>query len=591
MARRMSRRQVIKSTAAAGLASAAADALGQPATSPATVTAPTTSPATSAPADPITPADVAAADKIAGRDYPTDAERSLMLGNLETYRKRLRTYRNTAIEVAVEPAVRFDPRLPGTPLPGGPSACTLSDGPFPPFDGDVEALAFCSAADLSRLLRARRLTSLQLTRMYLDRLKRYGPRLLCVVNLTEARALAAAERADAELAAGTYRSPLHGVPYGLKDLLATRGTPTTWGVSPYQNRVFDFDATVVERLDAAGAVLLAKLSLGELAMGDVWFGGRTRNPWKPERGSSGSSAGPGAATAAGLVGFSIGSETLGSIISPSVENGTVGLRPTWGRVSRHGAMPLTWTMDKIGPMCRGVEDCALVLAAIAGADPRDPTAADVPLRWDPTLNPKSLRIGYNPAAFDFADKGWQDESVKAVYREALDAIRSLAGRDLVPVNLPPAERYGGLASTLIAVESASSMAELLTSGQVRELVQQEAGSWPNTFRVGATVPAADYLRAQRLRTLLMREMAEALEHVDLYVTRPYAGPSLAFTNLTGHPALISRCGFADGRPRMIEFVGQLYREDAICAIGHAYERATGWHTRWPDVTALPETPT
>jgi Asp-tRNA(Asn)/Glu-tRNA(Gln) amidotransferase A subunit family amidase len=321
-------------------------------------------------------------------------------------------------------------------------------------------------------------------------------------------------------------------------------------------------------------------------MGDVWTGGKTRNPWKPSDGSSGSSAGPGAATAAGLVAFSVGSETLGSIVSPCVENAVTGLRPTWGRVSRFGAMPLTWTMDKLGPMCRCVEDCALVLSAIHGADAKDPTAADVPFVWDPKLDLKSLRVGFDQATFDFESNAWRrDELLKQIYRDALEMIRSLVG-ELKPVKLPAQERYAGLERLIIAVESSSACTDLLTSGRVRELVQQEAGSWPNSFRAGATVPAADYLRMMRLRGLLMREMADAMKDLDLYVTVPFRGPTLAFTNLTGHSSLVTRCGTKDGRPKMIEFIGALYREDAILRLAHAYERATSWHHEWPvDVDA------
>lgn len=586
-----SRRDVIKALTVAGIAGAtggslpiAASAQLAPTTQPNTM--PSTSPSTP---DAITVADVAAADKLAARDASPE-ERQLMLGSLETYRKRYKRFRELDVDVRIEPAVHFDPRLPGTQIPGGPSACVLSDGPAIEPGGDVEALAFAGVADLARLIRARRVSSTQLTRMYLDRLKRFGPRLVCVVNLCEELALKQAARADAELAVGTYRGPLHGIPYGVKDLLATKGIPTTWGVSPFKDRVFDYDATVIQRLDSACAVLLAKLSLGELAMGDVWFGGKTRNPWKPADGSSGSSAGPGAATAAGLVGFSIGSETLGSIVSPCVENAVTGLRPTWGRVSRYGAMPLTWTLDKLGPMCRSVEDCALVLHAIHGADSFDPTAADVPFAWDPARDLRSLKVGFDPAAFDEKSDAWKDESIKAVYREALRVIRSLAG-ELQPIALPSADKYSGVIGTIIACESASSFQDLVSSGRIRELVQQEAGSWPNTFRVGATVPAADYLRAMRLRALLMQEMAQALKGIDAYVTRPYAGPTLAFTNLTGHPSLVTRCGLrGDGRPVMVEFIGQLYREDAILQLGHAYERATNWTTYRPNLGALPESP-
>ena len=590
---------MIKAIAAAGVAGAAAPALGQVSTQPTTsqataATQPTTTPATQ-PANPLTVGDVAAADKVAGRTYATDEQRAMMLESLESYRRRLSGYRERKLDPTVEPAVRFDPRLPETNLPAGPAWCTLSDAPAPVLDldanGGLESLAFATVAELSRLIKSRKLTSTQLTRMYLDRLKKYGPRLLCVVNLTEDLARKQAARADEEIAAGKYRGPLHGIPYGAKDLLATKGIPTTYGVSVFKDQVIDLDATVIAKLEEAGAVLVAKLSLGELAMGDVWFGGKTRCPWDSKDGSSGSSAGPAAAVCAGLVAFGIGSETLGSIVSPCVQNGVVGLRPTWGRISRYGALPLTWTLDKLGPICRGVEDCALVLHALHGADPKDPTAADVPFVWDPKLDLKSLRIGYDARAFDFGNQDmWKDESLVPIYREAFEKVNAIVGAEMVPVTLPPARNYGGLVGTIIAVESASAFGDLLTSGRINELVQQEPGSWPNTFRVGATVPASDYLRAQRLRSMLMREMHGALKDVDCYVTVPYAGPTLAFTNLCGQPSLIARCGMKDGKPRMIEFVGSLYREDAILRLGFAYEQATEWRAPHPDVDKLPETP-
>jgi Asp-tRNA(Asn)/Glu-tRNA(Gln) amidotransferase A subunit family amidase len=585
-----SRRDMLKAIAAAGAAGIASNSVAQVTTTQSISTAPSTTAATTATADAITIADVAAADKLAAREAHSDADRAMMLKDLETYRRRLKRFRAQPIDPGVEPCVHFDPRLRDTRIPQGMSSCSMSDGPPRAFDGSIESLAFASVVELARLIRARRISSIQLTRMYLDRLKNYGPRLLCVVNLTEDLALKQAARADDELAAGKYRGPLHGIPYGVKDLLATKGIPTTFGVSPFKDRIFDFDATVIERLERAGAVLVAKLSLGELAMGDVWFGGKTRNPWKPQSGSSGSSAGPAAATAAGLVGFSIGSETLGSIISPCIETGVIGLRPTWGRVSRYGAMPLTWTMDKLGPMCRGVEDCALVLHAVHGADSRDPTAADVPFIWDPQTELKSLRVGFDAAAFDWNnEKRWPDDSVKKIYQAAFGSIGTLVGQ-LKPIKLPETDKYSGMAGTIIAAESASSFADLVSDGRIRQLVQQGDDAWPNTFRVGSTVPASDYLRVQRLRRMLMREMADVLGDLDLYVTVPYSGPTLAFTNLTGHPSLITRCGLHEGRPKMIEFIGNLYREDAILRLGHAYEQASDWRAARPDVQALPSQP-
>jgi Asp-tRNA(Asn)/Glu-tRNA(Gln) amidotransferase A subunit family amidase len=505
-------------------------------------------------------------------------------------RKRLLSIRNRTIDPNVEPAVVFDPRLPGMKLPTEASRVRFTDTKSSEMRSvdNVESLAFLTVAQLAPLIRARRVSSIDLTKMYLARLKEFGPRLLCVVNLTEDRAIREATNSDEEIAAGKYRGPLHGIPYGVKDLLATRGAPTTWGVSPYKDQTFDYDATCVKRLADAGAVLVVKLSLGELAMGDVWFGGKTRSPWKPSDGSSGSSAGPCSATAAGLVAFAIGSETLGSIVSPCVVNGTTGLRPTWGRISRYGAMPLCRTMDKLGPITRGAEDCAIVLAAIHGPDSLDVTAADVPFNFDAQRDVKALRVGVQQSAFDEAAKG-KDETKKKAYADALEQIRSLVG-DLKPIKLPDAKPYAGLAGLTIACESSSSFSELNHGGRLHELVQQQSGSWPNSFRVGSTIPAADYLRAQQARRMLMREMADTtFRDIDCYVTLPYAGPTLAFTNLTGHPSLITRCGAtSDGLPLMIEFIGNLYREDAIVRLALAYEQATTWQEKWPDTEKIPE---
>ncbi len=539
--------------------------------------------------DSVTPEDIAVLDRIEGYDY-TEAERKLMAPSLTETRASLKKLRAALISAEVEPAIHFDPRLPGTPVPKGKPAFRLSSGPGPSYDGHPESLAFAPAVELSRLIKSREITSTALTRMYLDRLKRFGPRLNCVVTLMEEQALAQAARADREMAAGKYRGPLHGIPWGAKDLLATRGTRTTFGAKPYENQVLDFDATVVKRLDEAGAVLLAKLSMGELAMGDVWFGGITRNPWKPSTGSSGSSAGPGAATAAGLVGFAIGSETLGSIVSPSCVNGVTGLRPTYGRVSRHGAMALSWTMDKLGPMARGVEDCAMVLNAIYDPDGLDPTVADVPFRWNPDAPLSGLRVGIDTTSFEAFKKNPHAAALQSLYDDALNTLKKL-GIPLKPVTLPPmTDLFRPLAWLIIGVESSSAFMELTASGQLDLLAQQGPNNWPNSFRKNSAVPAADYLRAMRARTLLQERMAEALKDVDLYVTIPRAGPSLVYTNLTGHPTVVTRCGLYDGLPQMIEFTGQLYREDAILRVARAFEQATAHHKQWPDTDKLPEVP-
>jgi Asp-tRNA(Asn)/Glu-tRNA(Gln) amidotransferase A subunit family amidase len=564
-----SRRTVVKHLVAGGILASGAGTMGQ--TKPASTTdtpIPSTAPVG------LSTSDVEAVDRVLGHDHTTE-ERQMMRGGLAAKRDVIKSLRKRTIPPDLEPAIRFDPRLPDTNVPSGPSSFAMSEADLPSYDGDPATLAFSSAADLSRLIHAKKVTSVELTRMYLARLKEHDPALFCVVNLTEELALAQAKRADEELAAGKDRGPLHGIPYGAKDLLATKGIPTTWGAAPYEEQVFDEDADVVKQLEAAGAVLVAKLALGELAMGDVWFGGQTRNPWRPNRGSSGSSAGPASAIAAGLVGFSIGSETLGSIISPCQTCGTTGLRPTYGRVSRRGAMPLARTMDKIGPITRGVEDLAMVFHAIGGAD-------GVPFAYDPKRDLKSLRVGIDAIAFDFDAPHFKDEASRAVYQDSIDLLKSFVG-ELVPVKLPPAKNYAGLASLIIAAESASSFTELLESGKIRELKQQSEGSWPNAFRVGSTIPASDYLRAMQVRAILMREMADAMKDVDCYVTIPYVGPTVAFTNLTGHPSLITRCGMRDGRHRMIEFVGNLYREDAILRLAHAFERENTFNSIWPSL--------
>jgi Asp-tRNA(Asn)/Glu-tRNA(Gln) amidotransferase A subunit family amidase len=518
--------------------------------------------------------DLAGADRALGHDY-TDAQRKQMLGIVKGRRERFIELRKIAVDPNVEPAVRFDPRLPDTKLPTGASQLKLSENLPEPSKDD---LPFATVTQLAPLIQSRKLTSTELTKLSLDRLKEIGPKLKCIVNLTEDRALREATRADQEIAAGKYRGPLHGIPYGAKDLLAARGTPTTWGVSPYKDRTFDYDAAVVERLEAAGAVLVAKLSLGELAMGDIWFNGMTRNPWNLDEGSGGSSAGPGAAVAAGLLAFAIGSETLGSIVSPCVNCGVTGLRPTYGRVSRYGAMPLCRSMDKLGPMARGVEDCAIVLHAIHGPDQRDMTVVDVPFTWDAAPKPK-LRIGFDKIAFD-ALREKQRESVRGVYDDALKTIREIAG-ELTPITLPPMANYTGLASMTIAAEAACNFTELVNSHHIDELVQQSDGSWPNVFRAGSMIPASDYLRAQQLRSMLQHELAVAMKDIDVMATIPFIGPQSAYTNLTGHPSVVTRCGFMNERPKTIEFIGQLYREDQLLAFAHRFERALNVNGKWP----------
>jgi Asp-tRNA(Asn)/Glu-tRNA(Gln) amidotransferase A subunit family amidase len=401
-----------------------------------------------------------------------------------------------------------------------------------------------------------------LTRLYLERLRKYDPALHCVVTYTEELALKQAERADREIAAGRYRGPLHGVPWGAKDLIAYPGHKTTWGALPFKDQTLDLKATVAQRLEDAGAVLVAKLTLGALAMGDLWFGGRTRSPWDPKQGSSGSSAGSAAAAAAGLVGFALGSETLGSIVSPCSRCGATGLRPTFGRVSRHGCMTLAWSMDKIGPIARSVEDCALVFGAIHGFDGFDPSAVDRPFAWPCPRDLRKLRVGY------------VERSEAAKDRDDLKVLREL-GVQLVPIKLPGTYPIAAL-RIILGTEAATAFDELTRQG-----VTEGLNSWPQTFRQGQFVPAVEYLRANRIRSLVMREMEELMSGVDLYV----GGNDLLLANLTGHPTVVLPDGFRKAGavevPRAITFTGRLYGETELLAVAHAYQQATGHHLRRP----------
>jgi len=436
-----------------------------------------------------------------------------------------------------------------------------------------QELAFYSVRDLSELIRSRKITSTQLTRMYLERLKKYGPELENVITLTEELALEQAERADRELAEGKYRGYLHGIPYGAKDLLAVKGYKTTWGATPYIDQVIADNATVIKKLEEAGAVLVAKLTLGALAWGDVWFGGQTRNPWNPEQGSSGSSAGSASATAAGLVAFSIGTETWGSIVSPSTRCGTTGLRPTFGRVSRTGAMALSWSMDKIGPICRTVEDCVLVFNAIRGKDDIDQTVIDASFVYDHRISLENLRIGYLRAEFekDYPGKEY-DEAV-------LEELQEL-GAKLIPLDLPemPVESM----AFILSAEAAAAFDDLTRSNRDDLLVRQIKNAWPNAFRSARFIPAVEYIQANRLRYEAIQRMSQVTADVDVYVTPTFGGDNLLLTNLTGHPCVVLPNGFRDdGTPTSITFVGGLFDEGTLLAVANIYQQATAFHRQYP----------
>ncbi len=531
---------------------------------------------------------IAAAGKLIGLDF-TDEEIDQMAQRLGDHVTGFATLRAGPFDsLANDDAfpLLFDPDVsqPATP-PVTERRYLLADAAEPQRPEDLEALAFWPVSQLARLIRSRQVTSLEMTEMYLSRLQRHGPQLECVVTLTEELALQQARRADEELARGVYRSPLHGIPWGAKDLLATRDYPTTWGAAPWREQQLDFDASVVQRLEAAGAVLVAKLTLGELASGDVWFGGMTRNPWNPEEGSSGSSAGSASATVAGLVGFSIGSETLGSIVSPSARCGATGLRPTFGRVSRHGAMTLCWTMDKLGPICRSVEDCALVLTAIHGPDGLDKTVTREPFRWNPERGVDSLRVGYVPSSFS---PDHADESEEASEREnninVLAALRS-SGMELHPVSLPA----GDLESMrlILLAESAAAFDDMTRSGLDDQLRRQGDSDWPNQLRSARFIPAVEYIQANRYRLKLMQQMHDLMQDIDVLVTPCYAGNVLDLTNLTGHPALTLPNGFREnGTPTAISFIAGLNREDDLLSLARVYQGATGWHRHCPPLFAV-----
>jgi len=500
----------------------------------------------------------------------TDAQLDMMLPSVNRFRASYQTLRDIDVPLDTPPAIAFSPVLPGHPPPKAPS---VFKGPrsSPIAFSKPDDLAFATALQLGALIRSKKISSVELTKMYLERLKTYSPKLLCVITLTEELALEQARRADADLRARRIHSPLHGVPYGAKDLFDTKGILTTWGAEPFEHRVPDADATVVEKLRAAGAVLVAKLSMGALAQGGLWFKGMTKTPWNYEQTSSGSSAGSASATAAGLVGFSIGTETLGSIVSPSTRCGVAGVRPTFGRVSRSGAMALSWTMDKIGPICRSIADCAEVLRAIAGPDGKDLTVIDAPLYWKAAAPVASMKVGYLVAEFE------RDAKMKPLYEAALGDLKK-TGVKLEPVALPDFP-VNALRIALEA-EAAAAFDDITRNGQVDELRGQSPNDWPNSFRTARLIPAIEYIRAQRARTIYMRRFHDFMSQWDVLVS-PTASATLTATNLTGHPQVVVPCGFLDGLPQGLLFTGRLFEEGAPMRLAYAYEQSTEWHTKHP----------
>ena len=541
---------------------------------------------------------------VAGLEF-TDEEREQLVNGLNENLERYENIRRLDLD-ALAPPLYFSPLVPGTPIDRAARPARPSRVPSIKRPSQLEDLAFAPIAHLAQLVKTRQVRSVELTEMYLARLKRYNPTLNCVVTFTDDLAMQQARQADEEIAAGKYRGPLHGIPWGCKDIIAVPGYPTTWGSDAFKDQVIDTEATVVRLLREAGAVMIAKLTTGELAAGDRWFGGRTNSPWDPKDGSSGSSAGPASATGAGCVAFGIGTETSGSILSPATACGVTGLRPTFGRVSRHGCMTLSWSQDRVGPLCRTVEDCALVLGVIARPDEQDLSVVDLPFNWDAGLDIRKLRVGYLRTGFEEANReaDWRknDEAV-------LESLRFLGITpepfDLTSLATPLVGGSGGI----FGAESAASFDAFLRSGRASQLTNKQRA---NGFRQNRFIPAVEYLQAQRARALLMRQFAAVVGTFDVYVApymavrggaaadtaastsattpRPPQPPSairdhFQIANVCGYPAVSVPNGFtAEGKPTSITFLGRLYNEAQIMALARAYQEHAGWHKNQPRLT-------
>ena len=509
-------------------------------------------------------------ESLSGLEF-TQSERDSALESLARLKAQYDSLRTIQISNDIPLPLYFNPLINGQEIPKGREKYLFQEFPTKRPD-NIEDCAFYTIGQLAHLIRTRQISSLELTEMYLSRLERFGPQLECVVTVTKELAIEQAKRADEAIKNGKYLGPLHGIPYGAKDLLAVEGYKTTWGAMTHKDQFIESTATVVKKLEEAGAVLVAKLTLGALAWGDNWYGGKTRNPWNTELGSSGSSAGPGSATSAGLVAFSLGSETWGSIVSPSTVNGVTGLRPTFGTVSKSGAMALSWSMDKIGPMCRSVDDCALVYSIIKGTDGEDHSVVDVPFQVPVKKELKSLRIGFVASAFN-------DSTTSDNDRIVIDRLREL-GFTMVPIELP--EFPTNSLSFLLDVEAAAAFDELTRSNRDDQLVRQVKRAWPNVFRSARYVPAVEYVQANRARVLLNQKMSSLFEEIDIYLVPSFYGDNLLRTNLTGHPCIVLPNGFDDkGMPTSISFIGDLYKEGELVAVARSYQRGTGWHKRYP----------
>ncbi len=502
------------------------------------------------------------------------AERDSLLNNLKDYQKAFESLHAYKLANAVPMSLVFDPLPTGFQLETQQKTIDWGLPKEVAISSNREELAFYPVYKLAVLIKQKKITSTELTQIYLKRIKKYSDTLQCIITLLEERALQQAKQADEEIAKGKYRGLLHGIPFGVKDLFSVEGTKTTWGATPFKDQSFDQTATVVKKLMDAGGILVCKFTLGALANGDIWYGGVTKNPWNLKQGSSGSSAGSSSATAAGLVAFSIGTETLGSIVSPSTRCGVTGLRPTFGRVSRTGAMALSWSMDKVGPICRSALDDAIVFDVIRGTDGIDKSARNAAFNYSSKTDIKKLKIGYLKTFFD------ADYSTKANDQKALEAIKSL-GIELVPVEIPKDIPVTAIRLMLTA-EAAAAFDELTRSNQDDQLTDQRRQAWPNIFRAARFIPAVEYINASRVRQNLIEAYHQLTKDFDVIVSPTFGGSQLLITNLTGHPCLVAPNGFNDkGSPTSISFLGKLYGEASLISLVHAYQNATEWDEKVP----------
>ncbi len=517
---------------------------------------------------------IIAAEKIIGLEF-TDAERDSMIDYLDEQLGNYKKIREIHLNNDIPPAILFNPIPVGYSFPKERRPLHFSSYSYVKMPKDKNDLAFYSIGELAELIRTKQITSTRLIEIFLERLEKYDPVLHCVIVLTKERAINQARLMDEEIAAGKYRGLLHGIPFGVKDLLATKDYKTTWGSVPFKNQMINEDATVIKKLEDAGAVLVAKLTMGELAWGDVWFGGETRNPWDTTNGSSGSSAGSASAVSAGLIPFAIGTETYGSIVSPSTVCGATGLRPTYGRVSRTGAMALSWSMDKIGPICRNAEDLAIVFNIINGTDGIDQTLYDASFTYDCDINLKDLKIGYLKNDFD---KPYDFHVNDSITLAKLDEL----GIELIPIELPkfPIDDL----SIILSAEAAAAFDELTRSNEDDRMVRQIKRAWPNSFRASHFITAVEYINANRIRDMLIQEMQTMMEKIDIYIAPSWEGNNLLLTNLTGHPCVVFPNGFSEkGTPTSITFIGRLFEEGKLIAFAKTYQDATRFHKQHPPI--------